>query len=91
MTNKQYVVQIRKKGQITLPKDIRKVFDLEEGEEVVLMPVGESIIFTKRHYAIEEIRKKVSRLLKSAGISPEEILKTLKEEKEVFSKELYEK
>lgn len=22
MTNKQYVVQIRKKGQITLPKDI---------------------------------------------------------------------
>lgn len=91
MTNKQYVVQIRKKGQITLPKDIRKVFDLEEGEEVVLMPVGESIIFTKRHYAIEEIRKKVSRLLKSAGISPEETLKTLKEEREVFSKELYEK
>lgn len=91
MTNKQYVVQIRKKGQITLPKDIRKVFDLEEGEEVVLMPVGESIIFTKRRYAIEEIRKKVNRLLKSAGISPEEILKTLKEEREVFSKELYEK
>jgi uncharacterized protein YqgQ len=67
------------------------MFDLEEGEEFVLMPVGESIIFTKRQYAIEEIRKKVSRLLKSTGINPEELLKTLKEKREFFSKELYEK
>lgn len=92
MKDKQFIsfiTEIRKKGQITLPKAVREMIDLDEGDEVVLIPLNESIIFTKRRYSVEEIRKKVKRFLKSAGISPEELLDALKEERKLVSKELY--
>jgi len=39
-----YQATITSKGQLTLPKDLRKRFHLEEGEKVVLIPLEEGIM-----------------------------------------------
>ena len=41
---RRIVVQVRKKGQITLPIKIRKAFDISEGSKLELIPTQESIL-----------------------------------------------
>lgn len=40
--------KITSKYQITLPKKIRKMYQLEEGDELVFMPYGEKIVVEKK-------------------------------------------
>jgi AbrB family looped-hinge helix DNA binding protein len=39
----QYVVKITDKGQITLPKELRKAYNLKEGDYLLLFPQGEGL------------------------------------------------
>ena len=39
----QYVVKITDKGQITLPKELRKAYNFNEGDYLLLFPQGEGL------------------------------------------------
>lgn len=43
--------KITSKYQITIPKKIRKMYRLEEGDELVFMPHGEKIVVEKKKQA----------------------------------------
>jgi antitoxin PrlF len=51
-----YQATITSKGQLTLPKDLRKRFHLEEGEKVVLIPLEEGIMLKHRSNPLRELR-----------------------------------
>ena len=43
---KSLVGEIKSRGQLTIPKKIREMSHLEEGQVVYIIPVGDSIIST---------------------------------------------
>ncbi len=86
---KASAAEIKARGQLTIPKKIREVSRLEEGQSVTIIPVGDSIIITPRKLEIEEARRQIQRILKAARLSAEEVLSGLKEEREELYKELY--
>ena len=43
---KTYQTEIRSRGQLTIPKAIRKDSNLDEGQIVSMLPIGESILIT---------------------------------------------
>ena len=88
---KPFVTSIKGRGQITIPKQVRKMGILEEGQVVTIIPVGDSLIITPKRLELDEARRQMRRILKSAGVSPEDLLAGLKEERESLYREKYEK
>ena len=88
---KPYRAEIKARGQLTIPKKIREAGNLEEGEVVSIIPLGDTLIITPRRLGLEEARREIRKILKASGVSIQDLLKGLEEEREILFKELYEK
>lgn len=86
---KSFLTSIRPRGQITIPKQVRKRGVLEEGQVVTIIPVGDSLIITPKRLELDEARRQIKRIMRSAGISLEDMLAGLKEERESLYRETY--
>lgn len=83
------VAEIKSRGQLTIPKKIRERGHIEEGQVVSIIPVGDSIIITPKRLELDEARRQMKKLLKASGLSVEDLLSGLKEERETLYKETY--
>lgn len=88
-TAKTYTTEIKSRGQLTIPKKIRKSGVLEEGQVVSLIPLGDSVLITPRRLPLDEVRREIKKLLKASGVSAEEMLAGLQEEREDLFEETY--
>jgi AbrB family looped-hinge helix DNA binding protein len=83
------VAEIKSRGQLTIPKRIREMSQLEEGQVVSIIPVGDSLIITPKRLALDEARREIKKVLKASGLSIEELLVGLKEERSALTRESY--
>lgn len=83
------VSEIKSRGQLTIPKKIREAKHLEEGQVVSIIPVGDSILITPKRLELDEARRQIKKLLKSSGLSLEDLISGLKEERETLYRETY--
>lgn len=83
------VSEIKSRGQLTIPKKIREAKHLEEGQVVSIIPVGDSILITPKRLELDEARRQMRKLLKSSGLSLEDLISGLKEEREALYRETY--
>jgi len=88
---KPYTAEIKARGQLTIPKKVREAGNLEEGEVVSIIPVGDTLIITPRKLELEDARREIKKILKASGVSLGVLLEGLKQEREILFKELYEK
>jgi AbrB family looped-hinge helix DNA binding protein len=86
---KTYQTEIRSRGQMTIPKAIRKVSNIDEGQIVSMLPIGESILITPKPLQLDEARRQMKKILISSGMSVEELVEGLKEERTALFGELY--
>lgn len=86
---KSFVTEIKSRGQLTIPKKIRESSNLEEGEIVSIIPVGDSIIITPKRLELDEARREIKKIIKRSGVSVEELLEGLTKEREKLYKEIY--
>lgn len=86
---KSLVGEIKSRGQLTIPKKIREISHLEEGQVVYIIPVGDSIIVTPKRLELDEARRQIGKILKESGLSVKEVLSGLKEEREILYRETY--
>ncbi len=89
--SKPLTTEIKARGQLTIPKRIRTIGHLAEGPVVSIIPVGDSVIITPRRLALDEARREIRRILKSSGLTEQELLKGLQEEREGIYRETYAK
>lgn len=83
------IAEIKARGQLTIPKKIREMSHLEEGQVVSIIPVGDSLVITPKRLELDEARREIKKILKASKLSPEDLLAGLKEEREVLYKEKY--
>jgi AbrB family looped-hinge helix DNA binding protein len=88
---KSFTTSIKARGQLTIPKQIRGMSHLEEGQAVSIIPIGDSILITPRRLELDEARRQLRRIVKESGLTAEEILAGLEEERAGFYKETYDK
>jgi len=86
---KPLTTEIKSRGQLTIPKKIRVMGHLEEGQVVSIIPVGDSVIITPRRLELDEARREIRKLLKASRLSEEDLLKGLQEEREKLYQETY--
>jgi bifunctional DNA-binding transcriptional regulator/antitoxin component of YhaV-PrlF toxin-antitoxin module len=87
MTN---TIQIRKKGSITLPVDLRSKYGLDEGDVFTLIDLGDgSFLLTPRISQVNHLGDRVATILEDEGVSLDELLTTLDEERQRYYQERY--
>lgn len=86
---KTSLASIKPRGQLTIPKKIREASSLEEGQVVTIIPVGDSVIITPRRLELDEARRQIKNILKESGLTAEDMLRGLKEERSTLYKKIY--
>ncbi len=88
-TARSVTAEIKSRGQLTIPKRIRVMSRLEEGQIVSIIPVGDSVIITPKRLELDEARREMKKILRASGVSLEDLLAGLKEEREKLYRETY--
>ena len=83
-------VQIRRRGVLTLPAELRRRYDIDEGDAFTLVDLGEaSFLLTSQVSRVAHLGDQVARLMEEEGVTVEEIQQTLDEEREAYYREHY--
>jgi AbrB family looped-hinge helix DNA binding protein len=83
-------VQIRRKGVITLPVELRRRYGLEEGDVFTLVDLGDgSFLLTPQVSQVARLGDHVARVMAEEGVGLEEMLKVLDEERELYYRDHY--
>jgi len=87
---KTKIVQIRQKGVITVPVELRRKYGLSEGDIFTLVDLGEgAFILTPGSSEVARLGDQVAKNLREEGVSTEDLLRALEEEREEYYKEKY--
>ena len=81
--------EIKARGQLTIPKKIRDMLKLEEGQAVSLLAIGESVIISPKRLELDEARRQIRRIMKDSGLTEAVLLAELKKEREALYREKY--
>jgi len=83
-------VQIRRKGVITLPVELRRRYGLDEGDVFTLVDLGDgSFLLTPQVSQVARLGDQVARVMAEEGVGLEEMLKLLDEERELYYRDHY--
>ncbi len=73
--------EIKSRGQLTIPKKIRDMGHFEEGNVVSMLPIGDSLVITPKRMELDEAHRQLKKLLTASGLTIEELIEGLKEER----------
>ena len=83
-------VQIRRRGVLTLPAELRRRYDIDEGDAFTLVDLGEgSFLLTSLVSRVAHLGDQVARLMEEEGVALDDILQALEEEREAYYREHY--
>jgi AbrB family looped-hinge helix DNA binding protein len=86
------IIQIRKKGSITLPAELRSKYGLDEGDVFTLIDLGDgSFLLTPRLSQVNRSGDRVAEILAEKDVSLDDLLKTLDEERDRYYQDHYAK
>jgi AbrB family looped-hinge helix DNA binding protein len=88
-TTKTVTAEIKARGQLTIPKKIREMSNMEEGSVVSIMPVGDSLVITPQKIELDEARRQLRKLLKASKLTIGELIEGLKEQRQELFRETY--
>jgi bifunctional DNA-binding transcriptional regulator/antitoxin component of YhaV-PrlF toxin-antitoxin module len=85
-------IQVRKKGTITLPMELRTKYGVDEGDVFTLIDMGDgSFLLTPRISKVNRLGDRVAEILQSGDVSLDDLLSTLDDERERYYQERYAK
>lgn len=85
-------IQVRKKGNFTLPVDLRTKYGVDEGDIFTLIDMGDgSFLLSPRVSQVNRLGDRVAEILNEEGVSLDDLLNTLDNERERYYQEHYAK
>jgi AbrB family looped-hinge helix DNA binding protein len=83
-------IQIRKKGSVTIPMEIRNKYDLNEGDILTLIDLGDgAFMLTPRISQVNRLGRQIAEIVQEENISLDDLLNSLDEERERYYKDHY--
>ena len=74
---KETALAVRNRGQLTLPKGLRDALDLETGDRLRAVQVGDAIVLTPQRLQLDALRKEIRRLMRKHRVKQEDLLRDL--------------
>lgn len=90
MDEAAFKIQIRRHGTLTIPATFRRKYRLEEGDTLRMIDLGEgSFLLMPSSTQVSRIGKQIERALEQQGITLEELLSALDQEREQYYRTRY--
>jgi AbrB family looped-hinge helix DNA binding protein len=83
------LTRIREKGQITLPAEIRRKYNLKEGDLVGFQETPEGILISPKAVIAAKLLDEIGAKLRESGITLEEMLESGRKIRGELLKEMY--
>ena len=77
------------RGQLTIPVNLRRELEMDEEEILQITRVGKSLLLTPKKLLGDGLAKKIEREMKREGLSLEDLLTELKQERARYNHEKY--
>ena len=85
----EVTVQIRQRGNFTLPSELRERYQIEPGDTFRIIDLDGIFVLTPMVPMVPELAREIERLRIEAGLDTDELLKSLREERERYVAEKY--
>lgn len=85
------VVKLRERGQVTIPYEYRKDLGLDKEDVLNILKIGDVLILVPRQLAGDALSRKMETSMKRKGLTLDNLLSNLKEQRKRYSKETYAK
>ena len=82
-------IQIRQRGTLTLPADLRQRYGIQDGDSFRLVDLDGVFVLTPMTPMVPELAREIERLRLETGLTIEEMLTSLREERERYYHERY--
>jgi AbrB family looped-hinge helix DNA binding protein len=82
-------IQVRKRGTVTLPAELRERYKIKPGDSFRLIDLDGIFILTPMVPIVPELAREIERARLEAGLSVEEMLKTLRDQRKSYVAEKY--
>jgi AbrB family looped-hinge helix DNA binding protein len=82
-------VQVRQRGTLTLPADLREKCGIEPGDTFRLVDLDGIFVLTPMVTMVPELAREIERARLEAGLSTEELLANLRGQRERYCRENY--
>ena len=82
-------VQVRQRGTLTLPAELREKYGIEPGDTFRLVDLDGIFVLTPMVPMVPELAREIERARIEAGLSIEELLANLREQRERYCREHY--
>lgn len=84
-------VQVRKRGTLTLPAELREKYGIKPGDTFRLVDLDGIFILTPMVPLVPELAREIERMREELGLSSEDLLAALREQREAYYREHYER
>ena len=82
-------VQIRQRGTLTLPSELRQKYDIQTGDTFRVMDLDGIFVFTPMVPMVPELAREIEKIRMETGLDTQELLQTLREERAKYHVETY--
>jgi len=82
-------VQVRQRGTLTLPAELREKYGIEPGDTFRLVDLDGIFVLTPMVTMVPELAREIERARIEAGLSIEELLTSLRQQRERYYRENY--
>ena len=80
-------LQVRKRGTLTLPMELRKKYDIETGDTFYLVDLDGVFVLTPMAPVVPELAKEIEQERLRAGLEMDTLLLALREQREQYTTE----
>jgi len=82
-------IQVRGRGVITLPAELREKYNIENGKIFHLVDLDGIFVFVPMVPIVPELAREIERIRLEAGLNVDELLDDLRKQRERYGKEKY--
>ncbi|MGQ9626465.1 MAG: AbrB/MazE/SpoVT family DNA-binding domain-containing protein [Anaerolineae bacterium] len=79
------IVRLSQRGVLTLPKALRKNYNLRPGDSFTLLDLGGVFVLSPRRSEVDFLAKRITQALTESGETLESMLQALREERERYA------
>ncbi|MCP4415264.1 MAG: AbrB/MazE/SpoVT family DNA-binding domain-containing protein [Chloroflexi bacterium] len=82
-------IQVRQRGTVTLPSDLRQKYGIRTGDTFRLVDLDGLFVLTPMVPMVPELAREIEQIRLEAGLSSEELIVSLREQREKYYAEKY--
>lgn len=80
-------IQIRKRGAMKLPAKLRAKYEIQKGDKLHLFDLDGVFVLTPMVPMVPKLAREIARIRQEAGLSMDELLQGLREQRAQYDKE----